>query len=599
LTSPRATSDTRPEPGIEGAAEGPPLSGSPNGTDETHGASNGSPPRLAEGIELIGEYEDSGYKDPPSIARRADGQIIQLPYLLYLVAESADGQRTYDQIAERVTEASGRGVSADNVQFLTDEKLRPLGVIAGANGDSPELKKADPLLALRFRVKVVPERVVHRITTVFYPFFFAPVVIAALAAFFALDVWLFAFHGIAQPARELVYNPVLLFMLLGLVIAATCLHEIGHATAARFSGAKPGVMGAGIYVVWPAFYTDVTDAYRLSRVGRLRTDLGGVYFNSLFALGTGAVYFATGFEPLLILVVIQNFQILQQLMPFLRLDGYYILSDLTGVPDLFARIKPTLASALPWNKADERVTALKPWVRVTVTAWVAFLVPVLVLTFGMMLLNAPRIFATAYDSFFTHLHQADDSFGAGQTAAGALAGLQMIILTLPALGMVYSSSRAGGRAFRGAWHWSEGAPTRRLSVLGTSAALIAFLGFMWWPNGEYRPIQPGERGTVQGGISQLSSIPSGRPSLTQAREQQLHGAPTQSSGQNTGSNDQSPGTGTSTSPTGTTGAATTNESGTTTSGTTTGQATTTQDTTTTPATTTNTTTTTGATTTTP
>ena len=34
-------------------------------------------------------------------------------------------------------------------------------------------------------------------------------------------------------------------------------------------------MGAGLYLVWPAFYTDVTDSYRLGRAGRLRTDLGG------------------------------------------------------------------------------------------------------------------------------------------------------------------------------------------------------------------------------------------------------------------------------------------------------------------------------------
>jgi putative peptide zinc metalloprotease protein len=520
LTSRRATSDVSSESGATGAAQGPPLSGS--------AADSAAPPKVADGIELIGEYEDSGYKDPPSIARRADGQIIQLPHLLYVIAESADGQRSYEEIAQRVTEASGRGVSAENVQFLVDEKLRPLGVIAGPDGSSGDVQKADPLLALKFRVKVVPERIVHRITTVFYPFFYPVVVVAAIVALVAVDAWLFFFHGIAQSARELVYNPLLLFVLLGLVVLATVLHEIGHATAARYGGAKPGVMGAGIYVVWPAFYTDVTDAYRLSRVGRLRTDLGGVYFNALFALATAGAYFLTGFEPLLIIVLVQHFQILQQLMPFLRLDGYYILSDLTGVPDLFARIKPILQSAIPGKKADERVTALKPWVRVVVTSWVLVLVPVLILVFGMMLLNAPRIFATAYDSFFVHLHKADDSFGAGKMSAGALAGLQMIILALPAVGFAYSSSRAGGRAFRGAWHWSEGAPVRRLSVLGTTAVFLAFLGFVWWPNGEYKPLQPGERGTIQGGIAQLSSIPGGRPALTAEREDELGGAPSQS-----------------------------------------------------------------------
>jgi putative peptide zinc metalloprotease protein len=510
-------------------------------------ATNGAPPKLADGIELIGEYEDSGFKEPPSIARRADGQVIQLPSLLYVVAERIDGRRSYAQIAEDVTEAIGRGVAPDDIKFLVKDKLAPLGIAAGPDGQSPELKKADPMLALKFRVAVVPERVVHAITTLFYPFFFPPVIALALAALVAFDVWMLFFHGIAQGARSIVYNPLLLFMMLGLVIVATTLHEIGHATAARYGGAKPGVMGAGIYVVWPAFYTDVTDAYRLSRIGRLRTDLGGIYFNALFALGTAGVYLLTGFEPLLIVVLVQHFQIIQQLLPFLRLDGYYILSDLTGVPDLFNRIKPTLTSLLP-GKSDERVSELKPWVRVVVIGWVLLLVPVLLFVFGSILMNAPRIFATAYDSLLVHYDQAKASFHEGRTSQGVLSSVQMATLALPALGMALSTSRAGTQAFRGGWRWSEGAPMRRFGLISGTAALIALLGFVWYPNGEYKPIQPGERGTIRGAVAQFGQISTGRPSLTADRENQLGGAPTLHD--SSGSTDQrSP---TSTSPTSTT-----------------------------------------------
>src|ERR671939_421268 len=90
---------------------------------ENGNGASAAPPRLCDGIELIGEYEDSGYKEAPSIARRADGQIIQLPSLLYVVAESVDGRRTYAEISERVTEATKRGVGPEDVQFLVEEKL--------------------------------------------------------------------------------------------------------------------------------------------------------------------------------------------------------------------------------------------------------------------------------------------------------------------------------------------------------------------------------------------------------------------------------------------------------------------------------------------
>jgi putative peptide zinc metalloprotease protein len=542
---------------------------------------DGAPPRLAEGIELIGEYEDSGYKEAPSIARRADGQVIQLPAILFHVAESIDGRRTYAEIAERATQATGRGLGPAEIKYLVDEKLRPLGVVASADGKSPELQKADPLLALKFRVAIVPERVVHAITSVFYPFFFPPVIAAVVAGLIAFDVWMFFFHGIAQGARTIVYNPLLLFMLLGLVVVATALHEIGHATAARYGGAKPGVMGAGIYVVWPAFYTDVTDAYRLNRRGRLRTDLGGIYFNALFALGTAGVYVLTGFEPLLIVVLVQHFQIIQQLLPFLRLDGYYILSDLTGVPDLFNRIKPTLKSLIP-GKKDESVDELKPWVRAVVIGWVLLLIPVLLLVFGSIVINAPRIFATAYDSLVVHYDKARAAFDDGHTAKGFLAGVQTATLGLPAVGMALSSSRAGVRAFSGGWHWSEGAPLRRLGLVSGTAAFIALLGFIWYPNGDYRPIQRGERGTIQGALAQFRELPTGRPALTSQREQELRGAPTVRD-EGSGGTDEAP---TSTSTTETTTQPTDTSGATTTQPTDTSGATTTQPTDTTGATTT-------------
>src|SRR5437763_11320057 len=101
-------------------------------------------PCLADGVELIGEYEGSGFKEPPSLIRRGDGQVIQLPPLLYAVAARADGQHTYDAIAQEVTAEIHRGLDADSVRLLVDEKLRPMGVLAQRDGSSPSAQKPDP-----------------------------------------------------------------------------------------------------------------------------------------------------------------------------------------------------------------------------------------------------------------------------------------------------------------------------------------------------------------------------------------------------------------------------------------------------------------------
>ncbi len=489
-------------------------------------AATGAPPQLAEGLELVGEYQESGFKDAPYIARRADGQMVQLPPMLYSLLETIDGKRSYEELSQAFSEKIERDVPAEQVQMLVEEKLMPLGVLRGPDGAEPQVEKLDPLLALKFRAALIPKGVTRAITTVFYPLFNPLAVLAVLAGLIAVDVWFFFMHGVAQPLRAIAYNPLLLLLVLGLVVIATALHEIGHATAARYGGAEPGVMGAGIYIVWPAFYTDVTDAYRLNRGGRLRVDLGGVYFNVVFILLVTGAYALTRYEPLLVLIIVQHMQILQQFLPFLRLDGYYILSDLTGVPDMFNRIKPTLKSAVPGKENEPEVEELKPWVRRVTLAWVLFLLPVLLFVFGMMIFNAPRMLATAWDSLGVQLHKIQG----GGTGAVALGVVQSLALVLPIAGGSYSITRVLGRIGKGAWGWSTGAPLRRGLVVVSSAALAGLAVYVLLPNGEYKPIQAGERGTVQGGVSQFASVPSGRPALTEQREQDLGGAPTVRSG---------------------------------------------------------------------
>ncbi len=189
-------------------------------------------------------------------------------------------------------------------------------------------------------------------------------------------------HGIAGGIRTVLYEPAWLLALLVSIVVATAFHEIGHASACRFSGARPGEMGVGVYLIWPAFYCDVTEAYRLDRRGRLRTDLGGVYFNGLFALACGAAYVATGAEALLFAAFVQHLIVLQQLLPLLRFDGYYVLSDLTGVPDILSRIKPIFRSLVRGRRREPRVAELKPWVRFAVTAYLIVLMPLLALIIG-------------------------------------------------------------------------------------------------------------------------------------------------------------------------------------------------------------------------
>src|ERR1700761_9383847 len=91
------------------------------------GTTNNVPLRLAEGTELLGQYEGSAYRQPHYLARRRDGQIVHLSQILSLVVLALDGERDLGSVAERASEELDRPMVADNVNYLVENKLRPLG----------------------------------------------------------------------------------------------------------------------------------------------------------------------------------------------------------------------------------------------------------------------------------------------------------------------------------------------------------------------------------------------------------------------------------------------------------------------------------------
>jgi putative peptide zinc metalloprotease protein len=481
--------------------------GTADGTPPARPAKLGANPRLAEGVQLIGEYEGSGYKEAPSMVRRPDGQVIQLPDLLYRLAGKADGEHSYRQLADELGTEIQRRLDPEDVHFLVEEKLRPLGVLAAADGSSPSSEKVDPFLAFRFRVGVVSEKTSEFLGEVFKPLFLPPVVLAALVGLVAADYWLFFMHGVAQALRQSLQHPGIFLPLFLAVVLAAALHEIGHAAACRYGGGHPGKMGCGLYLAWPAFYTDVTDAYRLSRRARLRTDLGGVYLNVIIVLATVGAYFATHLEPLLLLVLIEHLEIVHQLLPVIRLDGYYIVADLTGVPDLFARIGPVLSSAIPGRKPDQRVAVLKPWVRWAITAWVFVVVPLLVFELVTVLIHLPRIMATAASSADKLWHDTGKAFNGGNALGGISDVLQLIVLAIPILGIVLMIWRVAKQGATWTWTHTAGRPVLRVLSGAAGAVIVTLLALSWIPKHNYRSIQPHERGTVGEAAVALRELP--------------------------------------------------------------------------------------------
>ena len=94
-------------------------------------------PVRADDLQLIGAMVGSGYRTPPALVRRGDGQTLQLTPLLYRVLEAVDGRRSCAEIAAVVSAAMQRGVSEEMVATVVDEHLRPMGLLKLADGSEP------------------------------------------------------------------------------------------------------------------------------------------------------------------------------------------------------------------------------------------------------------------------------------------------------------------------------------------------------------------------------------------------------------------------------------------------------------------------------
>jgi putative peptide zinc metalloprotease protein len=139
------------------------------------------------------------------------------------------------------------------------------------------------------------------------------------------------------------------FTLRGLGLYVLCLavvkvfHELGHVyTAARY-GCRIPAMGIAMVVMVPMLYSDTSDAWRLvSRRQRAAIGAAGMIVEiSLAALAIFMWNFLDDGVVRSLVFIIATTSLLVgigiNLSPLMRFDGYYVLSDLLGIPNLHDR----------------------------------------------------------------------------------------------------------------------------------------------------------------------------------------------------------------------------------------------------------------------
>ncbi|UFH31093.1 hypothetical protein LNP04_14065 [Chryseobacterium sp. C-71] len=136
------------------------------------------------------------------------------------------------------------------------------------------------------------------------------------------------------------------------------LHELGHIAACNKYTHKNGEIGFGIYFIFPVFYSDVSAIWHAKKEERVITNLAGIYLQMLSMLIFIVLHYFTNNSLFLQMAFILAVYSYIQLIPFIRSDGYWLLSDLSSTPNLHERSQSELKMWL--TKPLKKITQSTP-----------------------------------------------------------------------------------------------------------------------------------------------------------------------------------------------------------------------------------------------
>jgi putative peptide zinc metalloprotease protein len=118
-------------------------------------------------------------------------------------------------------------------------------------------------------------------------------------------------------------------------------HEFAHAHACKHYGGRVPAMGFALVYLLPAFYTDTTEGFVHGTLSqRLIISFAGVWSEMLLCAVATPVWWGTPPDTLVhrgahfIMMMTGMMCLILNWNPLIKLDGYYMLADIVGIPNL-------------------------------------------------------------------------------------------------------------------------------------------------------------------------------------------------------------------------------------------------------------------------
>lgn len=294
-------------------------------------------PCLSEKIEF-NKLSDNDY----ILCNEKNRHYIKINKNVYQILSLIDGKNNIENLSSLLNEKYDIIIPPDNLYYLLCEKLASYGVLKGFDD---KIKKYSKPTYLKLSFTIINEKILNKIVRKFDFLFskniaFISILISTIIILIILVTQLNLYKTFN------VQNCFINYIIL--MILSSTLHEIGHATAAYHYGAKHGGIGGGFYLFTPVYYADVTDIWRLKKSHRIIVSLAGIYFELIFSAVIISFGFIINNYNIIIIAFILFISTLFNLNPFIRSDGFWVVSDLINQPNLFQHSLKKIKEVLLW-----------------------------------------------------------------------------------------------------------------------------------------------------------------------------------------------------------------------------------------------------------
>lgn len=278
----------------------------------------------------------------------------------FAILQMLDGESTLDSIKERFeSEFAPQKITFQDLQQFIGMLHRSGLVISETAGQGRQLKKRrdekkrkewlgrlSNVFALRWR-GVDPERLLswlYRYTRwIFHPVCVALCLTMAVSALLLVMVQYDVFYS-RLPSFHEFFDPrsankwLYLALTMGVV---KVLHEIGHGLSCKHFGGECHEIGFMLLVLTPCLYCNVSDSWMLpNKYRRAMIGAAGMYVEMVLASAATFLWWFSDRSTLLnnlslnVMFICSVSTLVFNGNPLLRFDGYYILMDLTEIPNL-------------------------------------------------------------------------------------------------------------------------------------------------------------------------------------------------------------------------------------------------------------------------